>query len=45
MLNIGSYDVETLADGWTVVTKDKKRSSHFEQTVFVGKEKPEIVTE
>ena len=28
-----------------VITKDKKRSAHFEQTVFVGKEKAEIVTE
>ncbi len=45
MLNIGAADVELLADGWTVVTKDGKRSGHFEQTVFVGKTKAEIVTE
>ncbi len=45
MLNVGTYEVETLADGWTVVTKDRKRSGHFEQTVFVGKTKAEIVTE
>ena len=45
MLNIGGPEVEVLTDGWTVVTKDRKRSGHFEQTVFVGKHKAEIVTE
>lgn len=45
MLNLGGYEVEILADGWTVVTKDRKRSGHFEQTVFVGKTHAEIVTE
>ena len=45
MLNIGGPDVELLPDGWTVVTKDRQRSGHFEQTIFVGKNKAEIVTE
>ncbi len=45
MLNQGSYDVEELTDGWTVVTKDRKRSAHFEQTIIVGKNKAEILTE
>ncbi len=45
MLNMGGYEVEILKDGWTVLTRDRKRSGHFEQTVFVGKTKPEIVTE
>lgn len=45
MLNAGSAEVELLADGWTVVTKDRQRSGHFEQTIFVGKNKAEIVTE
>jgi methionyl aminopeptidase len=45
MLNLGSWEVEVLSDGWTVVTRDRKRSGHFEQTVFVGKNKAEIVTE
>ncbi|MBI3315615.1 MAG: type I methionyl aminopeptidase [Candidatus Omnitrophica bacterium] len=44
MLNLGGREVEVLKDGWTVVTKDRKRSGHFEQTVFVGKAYPEIVT-
>ena len=45
MLNIGGPEIELLPDGWTVVTKDRKRSGHFEQTVFVSKNKAEIVTE
>ena len=45
MVNCGGPEIEVLSDGWTVVTKDKKRSGHFEQTVFVGKGKAEIVTE
>ena len=45
MLNLGAYEVEILADGWTVVTKDRKRSGHFEQTVFVGKTHADVVTE
>jgi len=45
MLNLGTAEVEVLEDGWTVVTKDRQRSGHFEQTIFVGKYKAEIVTE
>jgi methionyl aminopeptidase len=45
MLNLGSHEVEIQADGWTVVTKDRKRSGHFEQTVFVGKVHADVVTE
>ena len=45
MLNAGSHEVEILKDGWTVVTRDRKRSGHFEQTVFVGEGKAEIVTD
>lgn len=44
MLNCGGHEVKVLADGWTVVTRDGKRSGHFEQTVFVGKKKAEVVT-
>lgn len=44
MLNLGSHEVKVLSDGWTVVTKDGKRSGHFEQTVFVGTKLAEIVT-
>ena len=44
MVNVGTYEVETLDDGWTVVTKDRKLSAHFENTVVVTKEGPEILT-
>ncbi len=33
MVTEGHYAVETLADGWTVVTKDRKNASHYEDTV------------
>ena len=45
MLTAGGHEVETLSDGWTVVTKDRTRSSHFENTVLVGKKHAEVVTE
>ncbi len=45
MLNAGTHEVEELSDGWTVVTKDGRRSAHFEQSIVVGKNKPEILTE
>ncbi len=44
MVNEGGYDVEVLDDGWTVVTKDKKLSAHFEHTILVTENKPEILT-
>lgn len=44
MLNLGCDDVEVLADEWTVVTKDKMPSAHFEHTVHVTDDGPEILT-
>ena len=44
MINLGSSEVMTLEDGWTIVTKDKKNSAHFEHTVLVGRSKAEILT-
>ena len=35
MVNMGKAGVRTLSDGWTVVTKDKKCSAHFEHTIAV----------
>ena len=35
MVNLGGAEVETLGDGWTAVTKDRKLSAHFEHTVAV----------
>ncbi len=44
MVNEGGYDVKTLADGWTVVTKDGKRSAHWEVTVAVTDNGCEVLT-
>ena len=44
MLNAGRSDVFTKDDGWTVVTADKSLSAHFEDTVAITKDGPEILT-
>jgi methionyl aminopeptidase len=44
MVNAGGPDVVTQADGWTVVTKDGSLSAHFEHTVAVGPNGPEILS-
>jgi methionyl aminopeptidase len=44
MITEGSYDVETLDDGWTVVTADGKLAAHFEHTIVVTTEGPKILT-
>lgn len=44
MVNLGTYEVETLDDGWTVVTLDGKRSAHFEHSIAITDGKPEILT-
>jgi methionyl aminopeptidase len=45
MVNEGHDDTEVLDDGWTVVTKDRKLSAHFEHTVAVNGNRPLILTE
>lgn len=45
MVNIGTYQVDVdRHDGWTVRTKDGKYSAHFEHTVIVTDDGPEIMT-
>ncbi|KLU67516.1 methionine aminopeptidase 1 [Desulfosporosinus acididurans] len=44
MVNMGTYEVLTLKDHWTVVTKDKKPSAHFEHTVAITENGLEILT-
>lgn len=44
MVNAGTEDVETLGDGWTVVTADRGLSVHFEHTVAVTTEGPAVLT-
>jgi methionyl aminopeptidase len=45
MVNVGSYKTKLLADGWTAVTKDGKRSAHFEHSVAIIDGKPVILSE
>jgi methionyl aminopeptidase len=44
MVNVGTAEVFTLDDGWTIVTADKKLSAHFEDTVAVTRDGPRILT-
>lgn len=44
MVNAGTKKVRILADGWTTVTRDKKKSAHFEHTIVVRKNGYEILT-
>jgi methionyl aminopeptidase len=44
MINAGTAAVELLEDGWTVVTADRRLSAHFEHTVAIREEGPEILT-
>ena len=44
MINMGTYEVKTLRDNWTVITRDKKWSAHFEHTIAVTDGEPEILT-
>lgn len=45
MINMGTYKVEILKDGWTAVTADRRLSAHFEHTVAVTENGPQILTE
>ena len=44
MVNKGGHGVKVLEDGWTVVTADGEPSAHFENTVAIGEDGPEILT-
>ena len=44
MINAGTHEVKTLSDNWTVVTADGKRSAHFEHTIAITADGPEILT-
>ena len=44
MINQGKATVRTLADKWTVVTADRRRSAHFEHTVAITDNGPRILT-
>ncbi len=44
MVNAGGYPVKTLGDGWTVITMDGSLSAHFEHTVALTEQGPQILT-
>lgn len=44
MINLGAPEVEVLADGWTVTTRDRRPSAHVEHTVAVMEGHAEILT-
>jgi methionyl aminopeptidase len=45
MVNLGTPAVRILSDGWTAVTQDGKPSAHFEHTVAVTQDGPEVLTQ
>ena len=44
MINAGRYHVKTLADGWTIVTIDGKKSAHYEHTIAITNDEPIILS-
>ena len=44
MINQGTWRIEILDDEWTCVTKDGLKSAHYENTVVITEEEPEILT-
>jgi methionyl aminopeptidase len=44
MINMGTERVEQDLDGWTIVTRDRKPSAHFEHDVAVVNGKPEVLS-
>lgn len=45
MVNLGTKDVRQSSDGWTIITKDKLPSAHFEHSIAVGKDKADILSD
>jgi methionyl aminopeptidase len=44
MVNVGTYETRLLPDGWTVVTADGALSAHFEHTIAITEDGPEVLT-
>jgi methionyl aminopeptidase len=45
MCNLGTHEVVTLADGWTVVTTDRMPSAHYEHTIAVTPQGADVLTD
>lgn len=44
MVNMGTHEVRTLSDGWTVITADHKRSAHFEHSIAITDNGPIVLS-
>ena len=44
MVTMGSYEVQVLEDGWTAVTADGSLAAHFEDTIAITEDGPEVLT-
>jgi methionyl aminopeptidase len=44
MVNVGDWRTRVLADKWTVVTADGSLSAHFEHTIAITADGPEVLT-
>ena len=44
MINLGGHEVQILADGWTVITRDKKASAHFEHSIALTEQGPRVLS-
>ncbi len=44
MVNYGTFKVRIAANGWTVLTRDGAPSAHFEHTVYIAKDGPQLLT-
>lgn len=45
MINLGKKEVLSLSDGWTIVTRDRKASAHFEHTVAITEQGSDILSD
>ena len=44
MINVGVKEIQTLSDHWTIVTRDRKPSAHFEHTIAITQSGPMVLT-
>lgn len=44
MINMGTWEVDWMDDDWTVVTRDRKLSAHYENTILVTEGEPQLLT-
>lgn len=44
MIALGTHEVDTAEDGWTILTTDRKWNAHFEHTIVITKDGPQVAT-